>query len=49
MFDHDEFLDHYHKRSNAETVFSMIQRKFGNSVRSKSDTAQVNEVLCKVL
>ncbi len=27
----------------------MIQRKFGNSVRSKSDTAQVIEVLCKVL
>lgn len=49
MFNRGEFLGRYHKRSNVETVFFMIQRKFGNSVRSKSDTAQVNEVLCKVL
>jgi hypothetical protein len=27
----------------------MMQAKFGASVRSKGDTAQVNEVLCKVL
>jgi len=27
----------------------MMKRKFGDSVRSKSDTAMVNEVLCKVL
>jgi hypothetical protein len=45
----DDFLSHYHKRSNVETVFSMIKRKFGDAVRSKSDTAQVNEILCKVL
>jgi transposase len=43
------FLEHYHKRSNAETVFSMIKTKFGGSVRSKSPVAQVNEVLCKIL
>jgi hypothetical protein len=24
----DEFLDHYHKRSNVETTFSMIKAKF---------------------
>ncbi|MBI3744705.1 MAG: hypothetical protein HY261_10550 [Chloroflexi bacterium] len=44
-----EFLEHYHKRSNAETVFSMVKTKFGGSVRAKTPTAQVNEVLTKVL
>lgn len=45
----EEFLTHYHKRSNVETVFSMIKSKFGQRLRSKSLTAQVNEALCKVL
>ena len=45
----DEFLAHYHKRSNVETTVWMIKAKFGASVKSKSDTAQVNEVLCKIL
>ncbi|MBI2166492.1 MAG: transposase [Chloroflexi bacterium] len=49
MFNRDTFLAHYHKRSNVETVFSMIKGKFGDSVRSKGNAAQVNEVLCKVL
>ena len=40
---------HYHKRSNVETVFSMVKGKFGDSVRSKSETGQVNEVLFKFL
>jgi len=48
-FNRDAFLQHYHKRSNAETVYSMIKTKFGGSVRSKSPVAQVNEVLCKIL
>jgi transposase len=45
----DEFYQHYHKRSNVETTFSMIKAKFGGFVRSKTPTAQANEVLCKVL
>ena len=45
----DEFLRHYHKRSNAESVFSMVKRKFGDSLRSKTRAAMVNELLCKVL
>jgi len=49
MFRRDEFLQHYHKRSNVESTFSMMKRKFGDSLRSKSDTAMVNETLCKVL
>ena len=36
-----EFLAHYHKRSNVETTFTMVKRKFGASVRSRGFTAQV--------
>ncbi len=42
-------MAHYHKRSNVESTFSAVKRKFGDSVRSKTDTAMVNEVLCKFL
>jgi transposase len=45
----EDYLAHYHKRSNVETTFSMIKAKFGDSLRSKSDTAMVNEALAKVL
>lgn len=46
---HELFLKHYHQRSNVESTFSMIKRKFLPYVRSKTDTAQNNEVLCKVV
>jgi len=49
MFNRETFFEHYHRRSNVETVFSMIKGKFGDAVRSKTPIAQVNEVLCKVL
>lgn len=45
----EEFLNHYHKRSNIETTNHMIKSKFGDYVRSKTWTAQINEVLCKVI
>lgn len=45
----EEFLAHYHKRSNIETTFFMIKSKFGQRLRSKTLTAQINEALCKVL
>lgn len=48
-FKREEFLVHYHKRSNVETTFSMIKAKFGERLRSKTETAQINEALCKVL
>ena len=48
-FNREAFLAHYHQRSNVETTFSMVKGKFGDSVRSKSDRGQVNEVLCKML
>jgi transposase len=49
QFQREEFLAHYHQRSNVESTFSAVKRKFGDSVRSKTDTAMINEVLCKLL
>ena len=46
---HEHFMMNYHKRSNAESVFNMMKRKFGPHLYSKSETGQVNEVLCKSL
>jgi transposase len=45
----EDFLKHYHQRSNVESTFSAIKRKFGDSVRSKGDVAMANEALCKIL
>jgi transposase len=49
MYRSEEFLAHYHQRSNVESAFSALKRLLGASVRSKLFVAQVNEVLCKVL
>jgi transposase len=49
QYKQDEFKAHYHKRSNVETTFSMIKRKFGERLRTKTEVAQINEVLCKIL
>ena len=38
-----------YKRSNVESTFSAVKRKFGEMVRSKTGTAQKNEVLCKFI
>lgn len=45
----EDYLDHYHRRSNVETAFSMIKAKFRDHVRSRTNTAMENEVLCKIL
>jgi len=45
----EEFLVNYHKRSNVESTFNMIKAKFDGHLSSKTDTAQINEALCKVL
>jgi transposase len=44
-----EFDRNYHTRSNVESVFSALKRKFGENVRSRTSVAQVNEVLCKLI
>jgi transposase len=45
----EEFLQRHHRRSNVEPTMSMIKAKFRDDVRSRTDTAPTNEVLCKVL
>jgi len=45
----DEFMDHYHKRSNIEATNAAIKRKFGETLKSKNPTAQVNELLAKII
>jgi len=45
----DEFMEHYHKRSNAESTFSAIKMKFRETIKSRNRTAQVNELLCKII
>lgn len=45
----EDFYAHYHKRSNVETSFMAIKQKHGETLRSKNTTAQVNELLCKIL
>ncbi|HEX8176637.1 MAG TPA: transposase [Pyrinomonadaceae bacterium] len=49
QYNQEWFYEHYHKRSNVESTFSMIKAKFGGSLRSKTRTAQYNEALCKIL
>jgi transposase len=49
QFNQEEYMGRYHKRSNVESTFSAIKRKFGDSVMSKTDAAMANEVLCKIL
>ena len=49
MYNREEFTDHEHFKSNVESTNFMIKSKFTDLVRSKNWTAQVNEVLLKVL
>jgi len=48
-YQREEYLEHYHKRSNVESTFSAVKRKFGDAVRSKTDAAMKAEVLCKFI
>jgi transposase len=48
-YNRERFMASYHKRSNVESTFSMIKSKFGDALRSRTKTAQINEALCKVL
>lgn len=45
----DEFLPYYHRRSNAESTFSMLKRVFTDTLRSKGMDAQTNELLLLVI
>lgn len=43
----EEFLEHYHRRSNVETVFAMVKAKFDDTLYGGTEGAQTNEVLAK--
>jgi transposase len=45
----EEFLKHYHIRSNAESGFFMIKSRFGDFVKTKTSLSQTNEILAKIL
>lgn len=45
----DEFLQHYHNRSNVETTFFAIKSKFGDCLKNKNFVSQTNEVYCKLI
>jgi transposase len=45
----EEYLKHYHRRSNSESTFSAVKRVFGDAVRSKTDAAMRNEVYAKFI
>lgn len=45
----EEFMEHYHARSNVESAFNMVKMKFGDKLKSKNFTSQKNELLCKLI
>lgn len=49
QYKREDFLAHYHERSNVETVFAMVKGKFGGAVKSKNQVAQANELYCKFI
>lgn len=49
QFNKEEFLKHYHQRSNVESTFKMVKMKFGEKLKSKNTVAQHNELLCKFI
>jgi transposase len=48
-FRRDDFLTHYHARSNAESTFSSMKRVLGDTLRSKTVAARTNELLFMVI
>ena len=45
----ERFMQSYHKRSNIESAFAMIKRKFGNNLKTRRNISQINEILMKCL
>ena len=43
------FAEHYHKRSNVESTFGALKRKFGDFCRCKKEESQENEILCRIV
>ncbi len=49
QLNNEDFLAHYHNRSNVETTFWAIKAKFGDCLKNKNMVSQTNEVLCKLI
>ena len=45
----DEFYAEYWKRNNVETTFGAIKAKYGETLKSKILSAQINELYCKLI
>lgn len=45
----EEFNNHFRKRSNIEATNAAVKRNFGETLKSKNWTAQVNELLAKIV
>jgi transposase len=45
----EDFMKHYHLRSNAESGFFMLKQRFSDSLMLKTPISQTNEILCKIL
>ncbi len=45
----EAFLARYHQRSNVESTFSALKRKFSTKLMLKNEPAQVNEALAMIL
>lgn len=43
------FASHYHRRSNVESTFGMIKRKWGDFCRCKLPVTQENEILSRII
>jgi len=43
------FAEHYHKRSNVESTFGALKRKFGDFCRCKKPESQENEILSRIV
>jgi transposase len=45
----EEYMSKYHLRSNIESTFSSVKRKFGDTIMSRAETAIINETICRFL
>jgi transposase len=44
-----EFDQHYHQRSNVESLFSALKRRFDGKLMFKTEVGQINETLSRIL
>ena len=45
----EDFMSHYHLRSNVEATNMAIKTKLGDCLKNKNFVSQTNELLCKLI